>query len=158
MTAKDISKRWIINALSGLKKTPSFIQDEATYFSFKVDGITFEAFVMEMGADIYSLRLFFYKDQLLAIPSQNMFEAYEIMNELNLSGGGLVELVSLGENNNIYSVLFKTTDVVINMKNLASEKAEDYLKIFVLDNLNFPINFYDSVLNGYYQRLKKLYK
>ena len=40
MTAKDISKRWIINALSGLKKTPSFIQDEATYFSFKVDGNT----------------------------------------------------------------------------------------------------------------------
>ena len=158
MTAKDISKRWIINALSGLKKTPSIIQDEATYFSFKVDGITFEAFVMEMGADIYSLRLFINKDQLLAIPSQNMFEAYEIMNELNLSGGGRVELVSLGENNNNYSVLFKTTDVVINMKNLASEKAEDYLKIFVLDNLNFAINFYDSVLNGYYQRLKKLYK
>ena len=109
-----------------------------------------------MGTYIYSLRLFFYKDQLIAIPAQKMFNAYEIMYELNLSGGGLVELVSLGEDNNIYSVLFKTTDVVINMKNLASEKAEDYLKIFVLDNLNFAINFYDSVLDGYYQRLKQL--
>ena len=158
MIAKDISKRWIINSLSGLNKTPTFIQDDATYFSFKVDGITFEALIMEMGDNIYSLRLFFYKDEIINIPSKSMFTAYEIMNEFNLSGGGLAELVSLGVNNNVYPVLFKTTDVVINMKNLSNEKAEEYLKIFVLDNLNFAINFYDSVLDKYYQRLKELSK
>ena len=41
-------------------------------------------------------------------------------------------------------------------RGIAIAKAEDYLKIFVLDNLNFAINFYDSVLDGYYKRLKEL--